>query len=289
MAARAYQEFKFIEADITEPFDVLDPVDWIFHLAAKADIVPSIENPELYHQVNVTGTLNMLQLARALKVKRFIYAASSSCYGIPTSYPTGEEFLKKPMYPYALTKFLGEQYVMHWAKVYGLRALSLRLFNVYGPGSRTSGAYGAVFGVFLAQLANGKPLTIVGNGRQVRDFTFVTDVVDAFVKAAGCDLSGETYNIGTGDPQSVNRLVRLLACEDGTAVVNLPDRPGEPRKTQAKTTKAYMDLHWEPKVSFKEGVEIMRRLVEDYKDAPLWDKESIEVATKSWFQYLGDK
>lgn len=293
-AAMTYQEFQFINQDITDDFcnlvNEVGNADWVFHLAAKADIVPSIQNPELYHRVNVTGTMMILEYARVWKAKRFVYAASSSCFGIPTAIPTGENARKTPMYPYALTKYLGEQYVMHWAQTYGVPAVSLRLFNVYGPGSRTSGAYGAVFGVFLSQMANGKPLTVVGNGRQARDFTFISDVVDAFVKAAQCNYSGRCYNIGTGEPQSVNRLVSLLGGEDGRPeVINLPDRPGEPRKTQAKTTQAEADLHWQPKVSFKAGVEIMRKLVNDYKDAPLWNKESIEVATKSWFQHLGGK
>lgn len=258
-------------------------VDWVFHLAGKADIIPSIEHPVYYHKVNVSGTLHVLELARKANVKRFIYAASSSCYGIPYNYPTGEKAQIRPMHPYALTKYLGERYVMQWASVYKLQALSLRLFNVYGPRSRTSGAYGAVFGVFLSQLANNEPLTVVGDGLQSRDFTYVTDVVEAFIKAAGSKLTGEAINIGTGKPQTVKELVRLLG---SPITVSVPDRPGEPKKTQARTSYASLYLGWDPKVTFEQGVGVMRALIPQYKDAPLWTKEKIEDATKNWFKYL---
>lgn len=257
--------------------------DWIFHLAAKSDIVPSIEKPTQYHDVNVNGTLALLEFARRSGCKRFIYAASSSCYGIPAVYPTPEESDIKPMYPYALTKWIGEQYVLHWSKVYKVPALSLRLFNVYGPRSRTSGAYGAVFGVFLAQLANKKPLTVVGNGNQSRDFTYVSDVVDGFIKAAKSNASGLSINLGTGLPQSINQLVEYL---EPHMKVHLPDRPGEPRMTMADNGLAKLLLKWEPKISFEQGVKIMKGLTMNYKDAPLWDAESIHKATKPWFEAL---
>lgn len=184
--------------------------EWVIHLAALADIVPSIDHPLDYHCSNVSGTLAVLENARAAKVKRFVYAASSSCYGIPDVYPTPESSPIQPRYPYALTKFLGEQYVMHWGKVYQMSVASLRFFNVYGPKSRTSGTYGAVFGVFLAQKLHNQPYTVVGDGKQSRDFTFVWDVVDAVVRVAATDISGEVFNVGSGDHYSVNRIVELL-------------------------------------------------------------------------------
>lgn len=258
-------------------------IDWIFHLAARADIVPSIEDPLTYHKVNVTGTIQMLEGARRLKVKRFIYAASSSCYGTPYEYPTGEHEKCDPQHPYALTKYLGEQYVCHWAKVYGVPAISLRLFNVYGPRSRTSGTYGAVFGVFLGQLANGEPLTIVGDGTQSRDFTFVTDVVDALIKAAESTLTNLSLNVCSGQTQNINYLVKLL---EPKGIVYIPARPGEPIKTWGHNYNAKWVLSWKPKVSFEAGVEIMRRQIPLYKDAPVWTPETIKEATKSWFEYL---
>ena len=158
-------------------------------------------------------------------------------------------------YPYALTKYLGEQMVMHWAQVYRLPAVSVRFFNVYGPRARTSGTYGAVFGVFLAQLLAGQPLTIVGNGEQTRDFTFVSDVVDALLTVAASDKIGEIYNVGSGKPVSVNELVRLLGSPPS---VNIPKRPGEPDCTWADISKIRTELGWEPKISFADGVRVMR-------------------------------
>jgi len=206
----------FYQVDIRKP-EILKPcfegVDWVFHLAGLADIVPSIERPEPYFSVNVQGTFNVLECANAAKVKRFVYAASSSSYGIPDVYPTPETAPINPQYPYALTKYMGEELVIHWAHTYKLPTLSLRLFNVYGPRSRTTGTYGAVFGVFLAQKIHGRPFTVVGDGRQTRDFTYVTDVVDAFICAANSDLSGDAMNVGSSNHYSVNRLVELLGGE----------------------------------------------------------------------------
>ncbi len=257
-------------------------VDWVFHLAALADIVPSIHRPLDYHHANVDGTISVLEAARAAGAKRFVYTASSSCYGIPDIYPTPEAAPIRPQYPYALTKYLGEQYVLHWARVYRLPAVSLRLFNVYGPRGRTSGTYGAVFGVFLAQKLNGQPLTVIGNGAQTRDFTFVTDVVDAIVTAARSDLNGEVLNVGSGKTYAINRLVELL----GGEVTFIPKRPGEPDCTMADISKICRLLGWEPKVSFEEGVRIMVDHMEDWRGAPVWTPEAIEEATKKWFTYL---
>lgn len=262
---------------------VFKGADWVFHLAALADIVPSIVNPLQYHRANVDGTIGVLEMARAAGVKRFLYAASSSCYGIPDQYPTPETAPMRPMYPYALTKYLGEQYVMHWAQVYRMPCVSLRLFNVFGPRSRTTGAYGAVFGVFLAQKLAGKPLTVVGDGTQTRDFTFVTDVADAFVRAAESDAAGECLNVGSGGTYSVNRLVELL----GGRSTRIPKRPGEPDKTFADVAKIRRVLGWRAKVGFEEGVRAMLERIEDWRDAPVWDEKAIAKATRDWFAYLG--
>ena len=184
-------KIQLIECDISKPGhwqNLFENVDYVFHLAALADIVPSIENPDTYYQSNVNGTFNILEACRKHNVKKIVYSASSSCYGIPDEYPTKETAEIRPQYPYALTKYLGEQLVMHWCHIYDLPAVSLRFFNVYGPRSRTSGTYGAVFGVFLAQKLAGKPFTVVGDGSQTRDFTFVSDVVDAIITAAENDV-----------------------------------------------------------------------------------------------------
>ena len=285
--AFTYKNFAYFKMDITRSasFDnYFEGADWVFHLGAKADIVPSISKPYDYHKTNVTGTLRILQACRKYDVRRFIYAASSSCYGIPDKVPTDEKSEIRCMYPYALTKYLGECYALHWAKVYGLPTVSLRFFNVYGPRARTSGTYGAVFGVFLAQIHHGKPLTVVGDGRQTRDFTFVTDAVDALVTAAQSNLSSEILNVGSGNTHSVNQLVELL---DPTAgVIYLPKRPGEPDCTFADISKIQRLLGWSPKISFEQGVNVMKDLIHTYKDAPLWEKDSIAEATRDWFECL---
>lgn len=261
---------------------VFEGVDYVFHMAALADIVPSIQKPEEYYTSNVLGTFNVLECARAVGVKKLVYAASSSCYGIPDSYPTKEDADIRPQYPYALTKRLGEETVLHWGHVYKLPVVTLRLFNVYGIRSRTSGTYGAVFGVFLAQKLAGKPFTVVGDGEQTRDFTYVTDVADAFYTAAMSDVVNETFNVGSGNTYSVNRLCELL----GGEVVHIPKRPGEPDCTFADTSKIESVLNWHAKVTFEEGVQTILENIDYWKEAPVWTPDTIGDATKDWFKYL---
>jgi UDP-glucose 4-epimerase len=279
------KNFSFHELDIRDKEKIgpyFQDVDWVFHLAAKAAIVPSIESPGEYFTTNVDGTFNVLECSRKAKVKKFLYAASSSCYGIAKVYPTPETADISPEYPYALTKYLGECLVMHWAKLYSLPTVSLRLFNVYGPRSRTTGAYGAVFGVFLAQKLNNKPFTVVGDGKQTRDFTYVTDVARAFLASAESKVLNEIFNVGSGGHYSVNMLVKLLSGD----VVYIPKRPAEPDITYADTFKIRKYLGWKPLISFEKGVAKLLERIEDYKDAPLWEPSTIKEATRSWFKYL---
>jgi len=258
-------------------------VDYVFHLAALADIVPSIENPDDYYSTNVQGTYNVLKASAKNKVKRFIYSASSSCYGIPKKYPTPENEKISPEYPYALTKRMGEELVVHFSKVYKLNTTSLRFFNVYGPRARTSGTYGAVFGVFLAQKIAKKPFTIVGNGKQRRDFTYVSDIVDSIIKTSKRkNLSGEIYNVGSGKTVSVNKIAKLL----GGRKVFIPKRPGEPDVTFADIKKIKKEVNWKPKISIEKGVNIILKSINNWKDAPVWTPEKIKKATKKWFFYL---
>ncbi len=277
---------SIIAADISIPNrafrDYFKSVTWVFHLAALADIVPSIVNPHLYHKVNVNGTVNVLETARSAGVKKLIYAASSSCYGIPNKFPTPESALTQPQYPYALTKYIAEQYVMHWGKVYKLPVISLRLFNVYGPRARTTGTYGAVFGTFLAQKVAAKPYTVVGDGTQSRDFTYVTDIVSAMITAVNSLERDEIFNVGTGTSQTVNSIVKLL----GGHVVYIPKRPGEPDKTQADIKKIKRVLGWTPTVAFKEGVKRLLENINYWKTAPVWTPDKIQQATFEWFKYL---
>jgi len=285
-SASANSAFQFLEKnirDLSKSDLALESCDWFFHLAGRADLVPSIVNPEDYFQVNVEGTFRALQLARELGVKRFLYAASSTCYGIPDTYPTPETAPCKPEHPYALTKLMGEEMVMHWHRVYQLPAVSLRLFNVYGPRSRTTGAYGAVFGVFLRQKLAGVPFTVVGDGSQTRDFTFVSDVASAFVATAKSNISGEIMNVGSGHTYAVNRLVELLGGEK----TFIPRRPGEPDCTFADTSKIRARVGWQPSVPLEQGVSRMLEVIDDWRDAPLWNQSTIAEATADWFKHLG--
>ncbi len=172
---------------------------------------------------------------------------------------------------------------MHWANIYKLPAMSLRFFNVYGTRSRTSGTYGAVFGVFLAQKLAGQAYTVVGDGKQTRDFTYVTDVVAALITAAKSDRVGLSYNVGSGKTVSVNRLVELLGGEK----TYIPKRPGEPDCTFADIRGITQDLAWSPKISIEEGVAEVLKNIDYWRNAPVWTPTSIADATKDWFKYLG--
>lgn len=280
------EQLKIYQKDIRnreeiEPY--FDGVDYVFHMAALADIVPSIQKPWEYYSSNVLGTYQVVECAKKAGIKKLVYAASSSCYGIPDEFPTKETAQIRPQYPYALTKRLGEETVLHWGQVYDLPVITLRLFNVYGTRSRTSGTYGAVFGVFLAQKLAGKPFTVVGSGEQTRDFTYVTDVADAFYTAAKSDLVNETFNVGSGGTYSVNRLCELL----GGEVVHIPKRPGEPDCTFADTEKIEQALGWKAKISLEDGVAEILKNIDYWKEAPVWTPDTIDTATKDWFKYLG--
>jgi UDP-glucose 4-epimerase len=280
--------FEFFQVDILnfkEIRPLFNNINFVFHLAGMADIVPSIEKPRDYYDCNVTGTFNVLESSREAGVNKVVYAASSSSYGIPDKYPTSELSEIKPQYPYALTKHMGEELMLHWSDIYNIPTISLRLFNVYGPRSRTTGAYGAVFGVFLSQKVHKKPLTVVGDGAQTRDFTYVTDVAIAFLTAAESDIKNVSLNVGSGDHYSVNKLVELI----GGEVVHIPKRPGEPDCTFADVTKISKLLNWKAQVGFEDGVNRILTHIDDWNGAPVWTPKSIKKATNAWFKYLGEK
>lgn len=276
--------YKFHKIDLAKEFDdsMFKNTTYVFHMAALADIVPSIKEPVKYHQANVTATMRVLEACRKYGIKKVVYSASSSCYGIPDVYPTPETAETRPEYPYAFTKYLGEQLILFWHKLYNLPVISLRYFNVFGTRARSNDTYGAVFKVFLSQKLNNVPLTIVGDGTQTRDFTYVSDISRANLIAAKSPVIGEVINIGTGKPQSVNYLAKLI----GGLTETIPKRPGEPDSTHADITKAKKLLNWEPLVSFEEGVKIMLDNIDYWKTAPLWTPDKIEKATQDWFKYL---
>ena len=280
------KKIKFFNHDISIDSDkfrkLFKGVDWVFHLAGLADIVPSIKNPKKYFRANVEGTLNVINASKDSRVKKLVYAGSASYYGIPKKFPINEDAEIDTRYPYALTKYLGEKLVLDWAKIYKSNNVSLRFFNVYGPRSRTTGAYGAVFGVFLAQRLSNKPLTIVGNGKQTRDFVHVYDLVNGLILAAKKGKPGEAYNIGGGKEVSVNYIAKLI----GGNKIFIPRRPGEPQRSLASIKKIKTKLKWKPKISMKQGVNELIKNIKHWNKAPVWTPKKIKYATKEWFKYL---
>lgn len=270
--------------DLKPDTKIFSDANIVIHFAGIGDIVPSIEQPIEYMDTNIQGTVKVLECARAAKVDKFVYAASSSCYGLADT-PTKEDHPISPEYPYALSKYMGEQSAFHWHKVYGLPVNSIRIFNAYGTRVRTTGAYGAVFGVFFKQKLENKPFTVVGDGSQSRDFLYVTDVAKAFYAAATSDMVGEIWNLGAGNPQTVNYLVDLI----GGDKTYISKRPGEPDCTWADISKITNELNWHTEISFEDGVKMMMAEIDVWKDAPLWDADSISEATQTWFKYLGKK
>ncbi|MDA8855619.1 SDR family oxidoreductase [Alphaproteobacteria bacterium] len=278
-------DIELIECDLSEKgswVNSFEKADFVVHLAALADIVPSIQNPEAYFKSNVQATLNVLESARQNSIRKLVYSASSSCYGITDITPTPETAPICAEYPYALTKRLGEELVMHWHRVYNLPAISLRFFNVYGTRSRTSGTYGAMFGVFLAQKLANEPYTIVGDGSQTRDFTYVTDVANAVHAACYSDVSGAIFNVGSGRTVSVNEIAKKL----GGQTVHIPKRPGEPDCTFADITAIQKMLHWSPSIDINRGIELVLENIEYWKDATVWTPSKIQSATEDWFKFL---
>jgi UDP-glucose 4-epimerase len=278
-------KIKIVRADISKKGQWskhFANVQVVYHLAALADIVPSIQNPDKYFAANVTGTKNILNACISNKVPRIIYSASSSCYGIPKKYPTSESEKIDPRYPYALTKRIGEELILHYSRIYNMNALSLRLFNVYGTRSRTSGTYGAVFGVFLKQKIESKPLTVVGDGNQKRDFTYVSDIVEAFYRCLFYKGKINIFNIGTGKPQSVNKIVRILNCKK----IKIPKRPGEPEITHANIKLVKKELNWSAKITIDKGIGLILKELQYWKKAPLWTPSKIKKATVEWFKHI---
>ena len=247
------KDVKIIKTDISQSKNLdkhFKGVDYVFHLAGLAEIIPSIKNPKKYFINNVNGTLNVLEASKKAKIKKLIYAASSSCYGTPKKFPTSETDKIDLKHPYAVTKFMGEELVMDYASLFRMPNISFRFFNVYGPRLNTSGQYSAVIGNFLSQIKKNKPLTIVGNGKQTRDFIHVDDLVFAFIKVIKSKYFNKIYNLGSGKRTSINSIAKIF----GGKKKFIPYRPGEPKNSQANISKIKKELNWKPKISIEEGI-----------------------------------
>ena len=243
------QNLATVEIDTLTEY--MKNVDVVFHMAALARVQPSIENPVMYHDVNVTGTHNILVAARNGGVKRFIYSSSSSVYVDTDEIPTSENSATDPMSPYALHKLIGEQYCKLFCSIYDIDTVSLRYFNVYGDRMSLDGAYRLAIPIFATQIKKGIPCTINNTGDQKRDFTYVDDVVEANVLAAThpMKLDGNVYNIGNGNNYSVNELVDMMGGEKSYG-----NRVIEPFETLADNTKVKRVLGWEPKGNLKQWI-----------------------------------
>lgn len=243
--------------DLKSITPIIRGAKYVFHLAALPRVQYSIEYPTETTQINIGGTVNVLEASRKAGVKRFIYSASSSAYGDQKIMPLKEDFKANPKSPYGLQKYVGELYCRVWSSVYSLPTVSLRYFNVYGPRQKSEGAYALVIAKFMKQRSEGKLMTITGTGRQTRDFTSVHDVVRANIFAMKSSRvgKGEVINIGAGRNQSVNQIARLI----GGPVKYIPARL-EPKDTLADNNLAKKLLRWEPKIKIEDGIEELKNM-----------------------------
>ncbi|TSC88488.1 MAG: UDP-glucose 4-epimerase [Microgenomates group bacterium Gr01-1014_5] len=260
--AKIIEKVKIVEFDLAnwtklpELVEKLQKVEFIFHLAALPRIGRSLDNPLETHEANVTSTLTALEFARKLEVSKFLYASSSSVYGIQETLPLKENLIPNPQNPYAVQKLMGELYCKNHSAVFGLKTLAFRFFNVYGQGMSLEGTYKLVFAVWKEQIENGLPLTIYGDGEQTRDFTHVADIVDGLVLAMDYKQKEdfELFNLGAGRQVSVNYLASLFEHK----VTHLPERPNEEKYKEADITRARTCLAWEPRVTIEEGVSLFK-------------------------------
>ncbi len=258
------RRFSYIHCDITDQksleyaFSRVKP-EYVIHCAARTRIQASFKNPVETYETNVLGTLNLLEFSRRFGVKKFVYSASSSAYGPKKKMPLRETTRSNPLNPYADSKLMGEMLVKRYAEDFGLKGCSLRYFNVYGPRQKADDEYATVIVKFLSQLKNNKPFSIVPDGYQRRDFTWVGDVVRANILAMESEKAGkgEVINIGGGKNYSIFELAVIIGGKDYPTVF-LPPRKGEIRESLADVSKAKRLFDWEPRVSLEEGIEIFK-------------------------------
>jgi len=253
---RGHKNFSFVKGDIRD-FNLVSRAvankEWVFHLAAMSRVQPSITDPLLAFSQNIMGTANVLEAARKHGIKRVVYSASSSAYGLKNEIPNHEEQPSDCLNAYSLSKKCGEELCKLYSDLYGVSTVSLRYFNVYGPRHQEEGSYATVIAIFRKQKRLGQKLTIVGDGEQRRDFTFVSDVVRANILAAMNRDAKGIYNIGTGENYSINEVADLVGGEK----TYIEQRLGEARVTLANSSLARNTLGWKPLVNLKQGLEII--------------------------------
>lgn len=252
---------ELIEGDIRDyrvVREAVDGVDFILHQAALPSVPRSVKDPIMTNEVNVGGTLNILDAAKNAGVKRIVYASSSSVYGNSEILPKSEDVSPEPISPYAVSKLAGEKYCKVFSEVYGLETVILRYFNVFGPGQDPTSQYSGVIAKFVNAFLDGKPLAVFGDGEQSRDFTFVKDVVRANLLAASCpsEYSGEVFNVARGKRVTLNHMIEILKdiFSQDEEVLYTDSRPGDVRHSEADISKIKAKLGFEPKTSFKEGL-----------------------------------
>ena len=233
----------------------------IFHLAAIPRLQKSLAFPWQSHRANIDGTLKLLLLAKQHKIKKFIFASSSSVYGNQNRLPFEETMVPDPLVPYSLQKLVGEKYCQMFSRLWGLETIALRYFSVYGPRMNPDGAYALLIPKFIKLISQDIAPTINGDGKQVRDFTYVSDVVDATLLAAESDLSGEVFNIGFGKSISVNDVAQIINRIMGKNIKPVHGPPVvEPKATLSSSKKAKKYLGWEPKVDLEKGLKMMLKM-----------------------------
>ncbi len=229
---------------------IFSGVDYVFHLAARSRIQPTIGNPGECFEVNTVGTQRVLEWSRMHSVKKIIYSSTSSLYGHQNSIPFQPNMPSDCLNPYSMSKWMGEQICKLYNQMYDVSSVVLRYFNVYGPREPIKGEYAPVIGLFKRQKAAGTPMTIVGDGSQKRDFTYIDDVVDANICAMNSDIDHGIYNIGTGKNYTISEISRMIKGE----TVNIPSRPAEVYETLADISKTIRDLKWKPKYDLSDKI-----------------------------------
>ena len=234
--------------------DIFDNVDYVFHLAARSRIQPTIENPGACFEVNAVGTQRVLEWSRLNRVKNFVYSSTSSLYGHQNQIPFNPNMPADCLNPYSMSKWMGEQICKLYSQLYDFNSITLRYFNVYGPREPIKGQYAPVVGLFKRQSAKGKPMTIVGDGEQRRDFTYIDDIVESNMKAISLDSfktrGHKIYNVGTGKNYSIKEVANMI----GGPIRKIDARPAEVNQTLADITETIQDLGWSPRFDLKDMI-----------------------------------